>query len=120
MAGCDYVLHVASPFPSGVPKSDDELVRPAVDGTLRVLRAAVDAGVKRVVMTSSTAATVAGHDEEKTRNETDWSNVDKTPAYQKSKTLAERAAWDFARSSGAGPGGGEPRGWCSARCSRRT
>ena len=100
VAGCDYVLHVASPFPNGVPKSDDELVRPAVDGTLRVLRAAKDAGVKRVVLTSSIAAIVSGHGDERVRAEADWSDVDRSPAYAKSKTLAERAAWDFARESG--------------------
>jgi dihydroflavonol-4-reductase len=99
-AGCDYVLHVASPFPAEVPKSDDELVRPAVDGTLRVLRAAVDAGVKRVVMTSSVAAIAAGQKDDRVRTEADWSDVDSIPAYAKSKTLAERAAWDFARESG--------------------
>lgn len=100
VAGCDYVMHVASPFPVGVPKSDDELVRPAVDGTLRVLRAAVDAGVKRVVLTSSIASIVSGYRDATVRTEADWSDVDRSPAYQKSKTLAERAAWDFARESG--------------------
>jgi nucleoside-diphosphate-sugar epimerase len=98
--GCSAVLHVASPFPEGVPKSDDELVRPAVDGTLRVLRAAADAGVRRVVMTSSIAAIASGHTDEALRTEADWSDVDRSPAYQKSKTLAERAAWEFARESG--------------------
>lgn len=100
VAGCDYVMHVASPFPDGTPKSDDDLVRPAVDGTLRVLRAAEAAGVKRVVMTSSVAAVVSGHTDSALRTEADWSIVDRSPAYQKSKTLAERAAWDFARTSG--------------------
>jgi dihydroflavonol-4-reductase len=101
--GCDHVMHVASPFPDGRPKSDDELVRPAVDGTLRVLRAAAAAGVKRVVMTSSIAAVTSGHaDDRAVRTEADWSVVDRSPAYQKSKTLAERAAWDFARESGVG------------------
>ena len=52
VAGCDYVLHVASPFPSGAPKHEDELIIPAREGTLRVLRAARVAGVKRVVLTS--------------------------------------------------------------------
>ena len=99
-AGCDHVLHVASPFPATVPKSDDELVRPAVDGTLRVLRAAVAAGVKRVVLTSSLSAITVGHDDDRVRTEADWSDVDRSPAYAKSKTLAERAAWDFARESG--------------------
>lgn len=99
-AGCDYVLHVASPFPARVPKSDDELVRPAVDGTLRVLRAAVAAGVKRVVLTSSLSAITSGRDDDRVRTEADWSDVDRSPAYAKSKTLAERAAWQFARESG--------------------
>jgi nucleoside-diphosphate-sugar epimerase len=99
-SGCDYVLHVASPFPVDKPKSDDELVRPAVDGTLRVLRAAADAGVKRVVLTSSIASIVSGYRDRRVRDESDWSDVDRSPAYAKSKTLAERAAWDFARESG--------------------
>lgn len=98
--GCDYVMHVASPFPAATPKSDDEVVRPAVDGTLRVLRAAADAGVRRVVLTSSVAAVAYGHDGEGVLTEADWSIVDRAPAYQKSKTMAERAAWDFARESG--------------------
>jgi nucleoside-diphosphate-sugar epimerase len=100
VAGCDYVMHVASPFPVGRPKSDDELVRPAVDGTLRVLRAAVGAGVKRVVLTSSIASIVSGYRDAAVRSEADWSDLDRSPAYAKSKTLAERAAWDFARESG--------------------
>ncbi|GAB3450427.1 NAD-dependent epimerase/dehydratase family protein [Actinophytocola sediminis] len=100
VAGCDYVLHVASPFPAEVPKSADELVRPAVDGTLRVLRAAADAGVRRVVLTSSVAAIVSGHHDQRVRTEADWSDADRSPAYARSKTLAERAAWDFARESG--------------------
>lgn len=100
VAGCDYVLHVASPFPARVPKTDDELVRPAVDGTLRVLRAAVAAGVKRVVLTSSLSAITSGRADDRVRTEADWSDVDRSPAYARSKTLAERAAWDFARESG--------------------
>jgi len=98
--GCEYVVHVASPFPRGVPKSDDELVRPAVDWTLRVLRAAKEAGVKRVVVTSSVAAVSAGHAETRLRTEDDWSVVERADAYEKSKTLAERAAWDFADEHG--------------------
>jgi nucleoside-diphosphate-sugar epimerase len=96
VAGCDYVMHVASPFPVGVPKTDDEVVRPAVDGTLRVLRAAHAAGVKRVVLTSSIAAVTAGNSPGKVCTEDDWSDLAVSPAYFKSKTLAERAAWDFA------------------------
>lgn len=98
--GCDYVMHVASPFPVGKPSSDDELIRPAVDGTLRVLRAAADAGVRRVVVTSSIAAILSGYRDAVVRDESSWSDLDHSPAYAKSKTLAERAAWDFARESG--------------------
>jgi nucleoside-diphosphate-sugar epimerase len=96
--GCDYVLHVASPFPAGTPKHEDDLIVPAREGTLRVLRAARDAGVKRVVVTSSFAAIGYGHEQQNASfDETSWTNVS-TPgvtAYAKSKTLAERAAWDF-------------------------
>ncbi|MEU6582051.1 aldehyde reductase [Nocardia sp. NPDC046763] len=94
-AGCRYVLHTASPFPSGVPEHEDELVRPAVDGTLRVLGAAAASGVERVVVTSSIAAVEVGN-EGHLNTEKDWSDTARCDAYQKSKTLAERAAWDFA------------------------
>ena len=98
--GCDYVQHVASPFPSSVPKDEDEVIKPAVEGTLRVLRACADAGVKRVVLTSSYAAIGYGHTTyslDHPLSETDWSDPTsaRIAAYQKSKTLAERAAWDF-------------------------
>jgi nucleoside-diphosphate-sugar epimerase len=98
VAGCKYVLHVASPFPPALPKHEDDLIIPAREGALRVLRASRDAGVKRVVLTSSFAAIGYGH---KSTNEpfdeTDWTDVnnDRVSAYAKSKTLAERAAWDF-------------------------
>jgi nucleoside-diphosphate-sugar epimerase len=96
--GCDYVLHVASPFPSTVPKDENELIVPARNGTLRVLRAARDAGVKRVVLTSSFAAIGYGaKDWTRTFTEEDWTNLNdrSVQPYQKSKTIAERAAWDF-------------------------
>ncbi len=96
--GCTYVLHVASPLPRELPKHEDELIVPAREGTLRVLNAAAEAGVQRVVLTSSIAALVHGHprDGSKTFNENDWSstNGDIEP-YPKSKTLAECAAWDY-------------------------
>ena len=103
--GCDYVLHLASPFPRSAVRDEDELVRPAREGTLRVLRASRDAGVRRVVLTSSFAAVGYGHrartgvfDESVW---TDLSGGDVAP-YPKSKTLAERAAWEFiARDGGA-------------------
>jgi len=95
---CDYVLHVASPFPANVPKHEDELIVPACEGALRVLRAARDAGVKRVVLTSSFAAIGYGHPPQSAPfDETDWSDTSGSDvtAYVKSKTLSERAAWDF-------------------------
>jgi nucleoside-diphosphate-sugar epimerase len=101
--GCDYVLHVASPFPPGVPKAEDELIVPARQGALRVLRAARDSGVKRVVLTSSFAAIGYGHAPRTTPfTEADWTNPEAkdVAAYPKSKTLAERAAWDFISSEG--------------------
>jgi nucleoside-diphosphate-sugar epimerase len=98
VAGCEYVLHVASPFPPGVPKTEDELIIPARDGAVRVLRAARDAGVKRVVLTSSFAAIGYGHPSQTAPfDETSWTDPqgpDVLP-YVKSKALAERAAWDF-------------------------
>jgi nucleoside-diphosphate-sugar epimerase len=97
VAGCDFVLHVASPFPPNQPKNEDELIIPAREGALRVLRAARDAGVKRVVLTSSFAAIGYGHEPiDQPFTEEDWTDIDKgVSAYVKSKTLAERAAWDF-------------------------
>ena len=97
IAGCDYVLHVASPFPAQEPEHEDDLIVPAREGTLRVLRAAANAGVKRVVLTSSLAAVFEGYPAgQRSFDENDWSNLDgKIGAYSKSKTLAERAAWDY-------------------------
>jgi nucleoside-diphosphate-sugar epimerase len=105
VAGCTYVLHVASPFPPEVPKNEMDLIRPAVEGTKRVLSACAASGsVKRVVLTSSVAAVAFGHGpgDKKVRTEADWSNPDRCEAYQKSKTLAERAAWDLVKSLPAG------------------
>lgn len=102
--GCIYVHHVASPFPASAPKHEDELIKPAREGTLRVLKAAKKAGtVKRVIVTSSVAAVAYGNDDlNRPFTEEDWSN-DKDPkigAYQKSKTLAERAAWEYIEKEG--------------------
>jgi nucleoside-diphosphate-sugar epimerase len=118
VSGCEYVLHIASPFPSQVPKDENELIVPAREGALRVLRASRDAGVKRVVLTSSFAAIGYGHsphergpvrgdpgpERQEILTEKDWTNpsgADVMP-YTKSKTLAERAAWDFIARDGAG------------------
>jgi nucleoside-diphosphate-sugar epimerase len=101
VAGCEHVLHVASPFPANIPKHEDELIVPAREGALRVLRAARDAGVKRVVLTSSFAAIGYGQ-EPRTFDERDWTNLSGeglTP-YVKSKTIAERAAWNFIAKEG--------------------
>jgi nucleoside-diphosphate-sugar epimerase len=100
--GCDYVLHVASPFPPKQPKDPDELIRPARDGALRALRAAHAAGVKRVVLTSSFAAIGYGHDDDRLFDERDWTDLDGPGIYPyvQSKTLAERAAWQYAEESG--------------------
>lgn len=107
VAGADYVLHVASPFPPAQPKDPDELIVPAREGTLRVLRESLAAGVKRVVLTSSVAAVrnVAAEVRIDGRafDERDWTDPDRgdlTP-YARSKTIAELAAWDFMRSQGA-------------------
>jgi dihydroflavonol-4-reductase len=99
------VLHVASPLSQHVPKNEDEMIVPARDGTLRVLRAARDAGVKRVVLTSSFTAIGYGHLPQHAQfNENVWTDLrsgDVLP-YAKSKTLAERAAWDFIANEGGG------------------
>ncbi len=103
VSGCDYVLHVASPFPAGSPDNEEDLIRPARDGALRVLRAARDAGVKRVVMTSSFAAIGYGHGARtEAFTEDDWSDPDAPDVqpYIKSKIVAERAAWDFIEAEG--------------------
>ncbi len=103
--GCDYVLHIASPFPATPPKDEAELIGPARDGTLRVLRAAREAGVKRVALTSSFAAIGYGHPPRETPfTEEDWTDAggsDVQP-YIRSKVLAERAAWDFVEREGGG------------------
>ncbi|TDO24188.1 SDR family oxidoreductase [Pedobacter duraquae] len=101
---CDYVLHIASPFPATQPTNEDDLIIPARDGALRVLKAAKNAGVKRVVLTSSFAAVgysrnIDGH----VFTEEDWSDVNTPlPAYIKSKTVAEKAAWDYVANEGKG------------------
>jgi dihydroflavonol-4-reductase len=104
VSDCTYVIHVASPTPLKGYKHEDEMIIPAREGVLRVLRAARDAGVKRVVLTSAFGAIGFGHPQQAAPfKETDWTELnDKTPAYQKSKTLSERAAWDFIAREGKG------------------
>ncbi|HEY9049380.1 MAG TPA: aldehyde reductase [Ohtaekwangia sp.] len=95
--GCEYVLHVASPTPAVKFKHEDELINPAKDGVLRVLKASRDANVKRVVLTSAFGAIGVGHKNRTTPyTENDWSNLNADiHPYQKSKTIAEKTAWDF-------------------------
>jgi nucleoside-diphosphate-sugar epimerase len=102
VAGCDYVLHVASPIPAAAPKTEDELIVPARDGALRVLKAARDAQVRRVVLTSSCGAIYYGHPPQAAPfDETSWTNTDgEMSAYVRSKAIAERAAWDFMTAEG--------------------
>jgi dihydroflavonol-4-reductase len=97
MKDCEYVLHVASPFINSEPKDENEYIRPAVDGTMRALRAAKKAGVKRVVLTSSMVSMLGDSAQSMDVTPETWTNVDakNTSAYSKSKTLAEKAAWDF-------------------------
>lgn len=101
MSGCRYLIHVASPLPLAEPKDENELIRPAVEGTLRVLRFALGANVERVVLTSSVAAIAYGHkDYSVVHDETHWTDTEalgSVGAYFKSKTLAERAAWRFVK-----------------------
>jgi nucleoside-diphosphate-sugar epimerase len=97
-AGCDYVLHVASPLGMNNSRNPNDLIIPARDGTLRVLRAAVTAGVKRVVMTSAAnTASPSSYAEEGVTDETLWTDADDPTLipYRRSKTLAEKAAWEF-------------------------
>ncbi|MCE4555650.1 NAD-dependent epimerase/dehydratase family protein [Pelomonas cellulosilytica] len=104
-AGCSHVAHVASPLPVGVPRDADELIVPARDGALRVLKAARDAGAERVVMTSSVAAVAYGHGPgEHHLTERDWTRLDVPgiPPYVQSKTIAERAARDWVAREGGG------------------
>ncbi|TQM43868.1 NAD-dependent epimerase/dehydratase family protein [Pseudonocardia cypriaca] len=103
VAGCDHVLHVASPFPAAPPAHEDDLIVPARDGALRVLRAARRGDVERVVLTSSLAAIDYGHPPMTTPyDERTWTDLTGpgVTAYAKSKTLAERAAWDFSEREG--------------------
>src|SRR5207249_898483 len=105
ISGCDYVLHVASPFPPQQPKDPDDLIVPAREGTLRVLRTGLGAGVKRIVLASSAVAVANSGGPPASGEaftEEDWSdpaNPDLTP-YGRSKTIAERSAWDLVNESG--------------------
>jgi nucleoside-diphosphate-sugar epimerase len=104
-AGCSAVAHVASPFPVGVPKDENDLIVPAREGTLRALRSAHDAGIGHFVQTSSSAAIVYGHPASKTAfDERDWTDVNAPgiQPYVKSKTVAERAAREWVAANAPG------------------
>ena len=102
LKGCDYLMHTASPFPIANPKHEREVIEPAVDGTLRALRAAEKNEVKRVVLTSSVIAIMGGK-KEGTITPAHWTDLQSKhiSTYAKSKTLAEQAAWDFINDSEA-------------------
>ena len=92
---CDYLLHIASPFTIQEPKKDSLVIKPALEGTLRALNAAKNSKVKKVVLTSSIAAVAYGH-HKKLCGPEDWTDISKeVGAYVKSKTIAEKAAWEF-------------------------
>jgi nucleoside-diphosphate-sugar epimerase len=103
LTGCDYVIHVASPIPAAAPKTEDELIVPARDGALRVLKAARDARVKRVVLTSCGAIYYGHPPQTAPFDEMSWTNTaGEMSAYVRSKAIAERAAWDFMAAEGDG------------------
>ena len=95
--GCEFLMHVASPFINIEPKDENEYIRPAVDGTIIALNAAKSAGIKRVVLTSSMVSMLENADKSINVDAESWTNVKakNVSAYSKSKTLAERAAWEF-------------------------
>lgn len=99
MQGVDVLMHTASPFPLGQPKDEQDLIRPAVDGAMRAVRAAQTAGITRVIMTSSSAAILSTQlpDGKPAHDEDDWTDLTHpgATAYVKSKTMAERAVWDW-------------------------
>ncbi len=100
--GCDYVLHIASPFINGLPDHEDDLIKPALTGTQRILKlSAANPQIKKIIITSSFAAVGDTFNGQTVFNESDWSdpNNNKISAYNKSKTLAEKSAWDFMESN---------------------
>ncbi|KAL4477994.1 hypothetical protein ABPG72_013402 [Tetrahymena utriculariae] len=95
MKDVDYVVHTASPFPQTVPKNEDDLIKPAVQGTEAVFEAALKHGVKKIVITSSIASVFTGITNKNCFTCNDWSNLAQSPPYEKSKTLAEKKAWEI-------------------------
>lgn len=101
VAGCEYVLHVASPVSISEPKDAEVLIKPARDGARRVVEAAIQAGVKRIVLTSSVAAATKFSRGDTSSDESVWTNLDdpSVSAYARSKTLAERTAWELIKTA---------------------
>ncbi|NOU59922.1 SDR family oxidoreductase [Marinifilum caeruleilacunae] len=99
VSDCDFVMHVASPFFSKIPKDENELIKPAVEGTQRALKAAHKAGIKRVVLTSSMVAMLGDVKGDENIDQNSWTEVNakNATAYLKSKTLAEKSAWEFVK-----------------------
>ena len=95
MENVDYVMHVASPFPSKNPKEEDEVLKPAIEGTLRICRAAEKAKVKRLIVTSSIAAVFSGRFDIEEFDESHWGDPNRCSVYEKSKILAEKGLWQF-------------------------
>ena len=97
MKGCEYVLHVASPYFNFEPKDENLYIRPAVDGTKRVLNSSKKAGIKRIVITSSMVSMLENANKSININSDSWTNIKSknVSAYSKSKTLAEKSAWEF-------------------------
>lgn len=101
----DYIHHIASPFPAQLPENEEDIIKPAKEGALNILRAAVKNNVKRVIMTSSTTAMIYGKtqgNQNQVFNESDWTDVElkeDSTSYHRSKTIAEKAAWDFMKKS---------------------
>lgn len=96
--GCKFVFHIASPFPANLPSDENQLIRPALRGTMIILKACVDAGVKRVVLTGSCSSIFGDRFEEnRVYTEKDWPYFRRLKAYSKSKVAAERAAWEFVK-----------------------
>lgn len=94
--GCDYVIHVASPLPAESPKDEDEVIKPAVEGTIGILEACVGTSVKKIVITGSCVSIFDYAKGERDVDENDWAEINKnTSPYFKSKIIAEKAAWDF-------------------------
>ena len=125
MGGVRYVLHVASPIPSSMPKSPDDLIVPAREGTLNVMRAASRASVQRVVQTSSLSAIFHGRDDPNSHlfTEADWTDPDHKDnvPYTRSKTIAERAAWGNCPSClGVWNGSPSTLAWFWGRCWTKT